>query len=578
MAGEHKRARTGTRGTAAAARDARATAAGRAPSLRSSARASRLPSILLALAAFALYLAQAPPVSGDKDSAEFTLVLALGGVAHPTGYPLFTLLGHAWVLFVHGLGATWAYAANSWTALGGGVAMYALHRLGLALLRGGPARGLDPRLAAFVAAVPVAWFACNPNWTYETTLAEVYAWHLAWALTAANCFANWMREGEGPAGPPGSGASRLAVRAATWGLLCGIGAVHHATFVFVAAPLTVALIVRAALDARGQWRTLVGPCALGVLAALPPLATDLIILARASHPGPGVWPTLRPGLDGLLEHISGRQYSRLVAFGGFAPSVAQVGLLREYTWPYLVAGGACLVAAFALARRAAERWTLGTLLAAAALGVGFALSYEAPDPSSYFLVPTALGLAAFAPLTGLFLVGAHAVRTRALVAAGLLSLAAVAMWVPWNTTSFARVRLYVSYDAYLQSMWHSIPFDSAFVFWDDDMYPKLIERQVLDHERPGLAVLHPITLMNEAPRRRFTQRFGFDPWTPEFNAFYTASRAAGGDSLFARAEAAVEGHVNAMSPWPVIHFDPRRSEVRLLKKPGAKPVVPPPPR
>ena len=331
-------------------------------------------------------------------------MLALGGVAHPTGYPLFTLAGHAWTVLVRALGTTWAYAANSWTALGGGVAMYALYRLGLALLRGGETRGLDARTAALVAAAPVAWFACNPNWTYETTLAEVYAWHLAWALTAATCFANWMREGEGPRGKDGA---RLAARAATWGLLCGIGAVHHATFVFVAAPL----------------------------------ALDLVILARASHPGPGVWPTLRPGWDGMIEHVSGREYSRLLKLGGFAPSVAQVGLLREYTWPFLAAGGACLVAALVTARRATQRWTIGTLLAAAALSTGFALSYEAPDPSSYFLVPTALGMAAFAPLIGAFLGGARAVRLRALFAAAAVSLGAVVMWAPWNETARYRGEL-----------------------------------------------------------------------------------------------------------------------------------------
>ena len=39
-----------------------------------------------------------PGVCGNKDASEFTLVLATRGVAHPTGYPLYTLLGS---LFVH---------------------------------------------------------------------------------------------------------------------------------------------------------------------------------------------------------------------------------------------------------------------------------------------------------------------------------------------------------------------------------------------------------------------------------------------------------------------------------------------
>ncbi len=530
---------------------------------------SRWVSAALGATAFLVYLAQCPPVSGDKDSAEFTLVLALGGVAHPTGYPLFTLLGHAWTLAVHALGATWAYAANSWTALGGGVAMYALHRLGLALVGivergGGRGAATAPGLAAFLAALPVAWLALDPIWTYETTLAEVYAWHLAWALTAATVFVGDVRALDGPPGRPTPG---LARRMATWGLLCGIGAAHHATFVFVAAPLSAILLWRLVVRREARPATL----ALVALAALLPLASDAWILVRGAHPGPGVWPTLRPGLAGAIEHVSARQYTRL--FGGFAPSAAQVGMLASYVWPFLVAGGVFLVVALARARRPAERWATGGVLAAAALSTAFAFSYGAPDPSSYFLVPLALGLAALAPLLAGLAAGPRPARAGALVAAGALALGAIALWAPWNATAQARVQLYKGYSGYVRRMWNAIPFDSAFVFWEDDMYTTLLERQALDHEKPGVAVLLPIQLMSDAPRARFRARYGFDPWTPEFERLYGASRALHSDSLFALATGAVEARVNAQSPLPVIHFDPRSGEVRLLKKP----LVPPPP-
>src|SRR5215203_4853230 len=140
------------------------------------ARARKVPhswSLGVALLAFAAYLALTPPVSGDKDSSEFTLVLALLGVAHPTGYPLFTLLGHGWVTAVHALGATWEYAANSWAGLGGAVAIYFLHRLALSLLP------LELRLGQgnrfLLALLPCGFLALDPVWTYETTLAEVYS-------------------------------------------------------------------------------------------------------------------------------------------------------------------------------------------------------------------------------------------------------------------------------------------------------------------------------------------------------------------------------------------------------------------
>ncbi len=87
------------------------------------------PSLVAGGIALAIYLALAPQVAGDKDAAEFTLVLGAGGVAHPSGYPLYTLLGHPFVVMLHAFGATWAYAANAWSALGGAVAVALLHRL-----------------------------------------------------------------------------------------------------------------------------------------------------------------------------------------------------------------------------------------------------------------------------------------------------------------------------------------------------------------------------------------------------------------------------------------------------------------
>jgi len=55
-----------------------------------------------------LYAATAGPsvVELFDDSLEFQLVLPTFGIAHPTGYPLYTLLGGLWsrVLFPFGTG------------------------------------------------------------------------------------------------------------------------------------------------------------------------------------------------------------------------------------------------------------------------------------------------------------------------------------------------------------------------------------------------------------------------------------------------------------------------------------------
>ncbi|TMQ69623.1 MAG: DUF2723 domain-containing protein, partial [Candidatus Eisenbacteria bacterium] len=148
--------------------------------------ASWIASAALATALFACYLGFAPPVSGDKDASEFALALATGGVIHPTGYPIYTMLGHVFVRLLHGMGASFPFAANAWASLGGGVAMFFYHRLALRFIppRAGRSR-LEPYL---LAAVPVLLLAFNPVWMVECTSVEVHSWQLAWLFGTSLCF------------------------------------------------------------------------------------------------------------------------------------------------------------------------------------------------------------------------------------------------------------------------------------------------------------------------------------------------------------------------------------------------------
>ena len=511
-------------------------------------------SAAVALAAFVVYLLQSPPVSGDKDSAEFTLVLALNGVAHPTGYPVFTLLGHAWVLLIHSIGATWAYAANSWSALGGAVAVFFLHRLALRLIA--PAR-IPGRRANFILGwLPVALFALNPIWTYETTLAEVYSWHVAWVLGTALYF-TWL------VGVLANGSEwairRLHAHAAAWGLLCGLGGAHHATSVFVAAPLSLALLV--VLAARRRLNPALVPTVL--LGTLVPLASYAFIYWRALHPAAYQWSNLAPGLDGLRFHMTGAQYWQNL--GRFDPSPEQVRFLKSYVLPILFPGLVLQILNALRARDLGGRTIAWTLAFSAAAGTAYAFNYAVIDPSSYFLYPMALGSAALpALIAGLWAVGTGA-RRAAVAMATIASGVALALWAPWLKTGFQRVELYVRFDRYVHSMWDAIPDARAFVFWTDDMYTKLLEYQLLDHQKPGVEVLHAYNICNAAPRARFIARHGFDPGQ-RLDRLILAT-PGGKDSVSgSQAISAVEGDVNDSSPLPVIHFDPAKQTVRLLRK------------
>jgi hypothetical protein len=510
---------------------------------------SQLESLGAGLIALVIYLACAPPVSGDKDAAEFTLVLALNGVAHPTGYPLFTLLGHGFVRLVHALGATWAYAANAWAALGGATAVYLLHRLSTSLLS--PSATLGRRARSWIAALPVVFLVFNPIWTYETTLAEVYSWHVAWLLATTLLFVHLVRGMAAETPPP---ARRLHRGALAWGLACSVGAAHHATAVAVVVPLSLALLVVLVVRRRLRLVFLLE----AVLAALVPLSAYGFILWRASHPAPVQWFALAPGWDGLAAHVLGRQYSGLV--GHFAPDPVQRTFLNRYVYPFLFPGILLAIFAAFRARGLAARASAWGIAASALAGLLFAFSYAAPDPSSYFLHPMVLGLVSLAPVAEHFARDAR--RGRTALAGALLTLVGLTLWVPWLRTDFERVRLFVGFDALVHTMWRSIPMDSAMVFWSNDMHHKLLEYQLLDGEKPGLDVLDARNLAAPRVREAFVRRYGFDPIGPGDVAVITEDAAG-----------VIEERVNTLARVPVIHFDPRVPTVRLLRRTPADTVV-----
>ncbi|HSN73496.1 MAG TPA: DUF2723 domain-containing protein [Anaerolineae bacterium] len=125
----------------------------------------------LSLAALALYVATLAPSVATvfDDSLEFQVVLPSLGIAHPTGYPLYTLLG--WLASRLPVGDL-AYRVNLLSALAGaatvGVLFLVARRLG------------SSRLPAVLMSIV---FALSTIWWSQATIAEVYTLHgLAVAL------------------------------------------------------------------------------------------------------------------------------------------------------------------------------------------------------------------------------------------------------------------------------------------------------------------------------------------------------------------------------------------------------------
>jgi hypothetical protein len=105
--------------------------------LRSSHGSDRAPGLLVALVAFAAYFATLAPSIGFIDAGELAVAAHTVGVAHPTGYPLFTMLASVFAKFPLGgtVGGTVIWKLNLLAALLCATSVWAFYALFLALLR-----------------------------------------------------------------------------------------------------------------------------------------------------------------------------------------------------------------------------------------------------------------------------------------------------------------------------------------------------------------------------------------------------------------------------------------------------------
>jgi hypothetical protein len=503
-------------------------------------------SLATGLLAWLTYLALAPAVSGDKDGSEFTLVLATLGAAHPTGYPLYTIAGHAFVRLAHALGASWPFAANAFSALGGAVAIGLLHALSSRLLR---SAGVGAGSAAALALLPVVAFGMNPVWTLETTLAEVYSWHVAWVMGMA-LFACWAMQALARSDPP-AGASRIAALA---GLLVGVGLSHHLTSVFISFPFGLALLWVLARRRVLGIRVLaiaLGGFAIGV-------SSVAYVFWRAWHPALVQWPLLEPGT--IWHHLLGAQYRGYL--GRFAPNEIHRHFLSAHVYPWLAPALLGLLSAPFLRWAAVPRdWRIAAA-AAGTLQTAYVFSYGVPDPSPYFLPVVALGLAV---LPSWLAQAVPFVRRRGAWIAGGTALALAFATTVWVRRAATRAETYERFDAFMYRMWTSVPFDEGFVIFGDDMIHRLWEYQLLRDEKPRVIALNPALLSYPRVHAGFLARHGFDPLAG-LPSLPPAVDKASTQVLFD----AITRRINYASPLPVVVFDRTRPSSRLLKK-GATP-------
>ena len=172
------------------------------------------------LVVFAVYLASAPRTVVLEDDGLFLLTAWYAGVAHPPGYPLYTMLAALAAKVPFG---TVAFRVHALTALCGALACGVM-ALWLARL-------LRDRVAAAAAALT---FAFTPTFWSQAVVAEVYALNvLLWLLAGLLAWQEGQEGQEGAARPD---------RVRALGLVAGLGLANHWPL-FVLGSLPLALLV-----------------------------------------------------------------------------------------------------------------------------------------------------------------------------------------------------------------------------------------------------------------------------------------------------------------------------------------------
>jgi hypothetical protein len=378
--------------------------------MKSFYRGDSFPGLLAALTAFCFYFATLAPSIGFIDSGELAAVAYAFGIAHPTGYPLFTLLAG---VFAHiPLGTSVIWRLNLFAALCCAASVFFFFRVFLLLLASvkEPGQGSGaPAARRLAAATGALILAFSRTFWSQAVGVEVYSLHL---LLVSLVLFSFLRALPGGAFSAGS-VSDPAPRRKAWYLfsfVLGLSFANHMTTLLLLPGLVYAYF---AAHGRGlpAWKNAGRALPFFLLGLLPYL---YLPLRAASHPalnwGAIVdWETFR-------WHVSGRQYSGWM-FHSLEPAGRQFALFSdtlpaEFGYLALLPALAGLVVLF---RRARRLFAFTVLLFAGCLL--YSINYDIPDIVNYFLLAyIALALwSAFG--LGVLLERARAARRAALFAA-----------------------------------------------------------------------------------------------------------------------------------------------------------------
>jgi len=365
---------------------------------------------LLALVAFGVYFVTVGPSTGFIDAGELAADAYTFGVAHPTGYPVFTLLAG---VFSHlPLGGTVIWRLNLLAALFCAASIFFFYRVFLRLLGAGPSQ----RLAA---ACGVLILAFSRTFWSQAVGVEVYSLHLLLVSLILWLFLRALPSLEADHADERPHRQRWQL----FSFVLGLSFANHMTTLLLL-PALLYLYFAVYGSTKSAWLNAARSFPFFLLGLLPYL---YLPLRASAHPFMN-WGAI-VDLRSFLWHLSGRQYSGWM-FSSFDSAEKNLALFADTLgseFGYLALLPA-LLGLWAMFRRSRRVFTFVTLLLVGCLA--YSVNYDIADIVNYFLLAY-IAIAISAAFGILYLPGPNRVKGPA-KAAGLF-LAAACFLVPLVT-------------------------------------------------------------------------------------------------------------------------------------------------
>ncbi len=439
-----------------------------------------LPALLFGLAAFVVYAMTAAPGLLYGDAGEFQFTLPLAGLSHPTGYPLFHILGWGWE---RAFRSNPAWGANLFSAWWGGVAVGAFYLFSAEALERLIARMKWRRGAGWLAGIATVIFAANPTFWSQATQAEVYTLHAAFiALILGATLAAARERDAWPLWPVA--------------LLLGLSLTHHLTTIFLIPGVVITLALARPEALRPQ----------SVLRNLPWLLAPLLLYGyiplRASA---SPWLTLQlspehtlhlfdNSVAGVLRFILGVGFAGEIGSAPLTTHLAAAGqlFLTHFTW----AGLALILLGLAALLIEGEWLTLALSGVSFILLLLFNLFYGIGDIAVYY-IPLYLIATLWLGLGLAYIVEAFTRMTSPGWRLYWMAVPLLALALPFFHFRQYHAQIDRSHDRAARQQWETIlaqPLadDALLVSNDRDEMAPLIYLQQIDDRAPGMLGLFPL--------------------------------------------------------------------------------------